>query len=56
MAAHFSRMRLTAVPNTPQYEHPLYNSTRKVNNVARGTYDLNVTFGNRPARCAPGAR
>jgi hypothetical protein len=55
MAAHFSRMRLNAVPNTPQFEHPLYNST-EVADVANGTYDLNVTFGNRPARCAPGAQ
>jgi hypothetical protein len=56
MAAHFSRMRLAAaVPNTAQYLNPLYNST-VVSDADRGTYDLNVTFGNRPARCAPGAQ
>jgi hypothetical protein len=55
MAAHFSRMRLAAVPNTTQFEHPLYNSTN-VTDVATGQYDLNVTFGNRPARCPPGAQ
>jgi hypothetical protein len=55
MAAHFSRMRLNAVPNTRQFEHPLYNST-EVTDVSAGQYDLNVTFGNRPARCAPGAQ
>jgi hypothetical protein len=55
MAAHFSRMTLAAVPNTPQYEHPLYNST-VVGDNSTGTYNLNVTFGNRPARCAPAAQ
>jgi hypothetical protein len=55
MAAHFSRMRLNPIGGTAQYEHPLYNST-DVTDVNAGTYDLNVTFGNRPARCAPGAQ
>ncbi|MEJ7607072.1 MAG: DUF1553 domain-containing protein [Bryobacteraceae bacterium] len=51
MAAHFSRLRLAAVPNTKQYEHPLYNST-EVQDAPTGTYDLNTNFGNRPGRCA----
>jgi hypothetical protein len=55
MAAHFSRMRLSGAPNTAQNAHPLYNST-VVSDTPRGTYDLNVAFGNRPARCAPGAQ
>jgi hypothetical protein len=49
MAAHFARTRLTAVPNTPQYQSPLFQST-DVQDVATGTYDLNTNSGNRPAR------
>jgi hypothetical protein len=49
MAAHFSRVRLSGVPNTVQYQNPLYNSTN-VTDAATGTYDLTTTFGNRPNR------
>jgi hypothetical protein len=55
MAAHFSRMRLNGLREATQFQHPLYNST-EVTDVNTGNYDLNVTFGNRPARCAPGAK
>jgi hypothetical protein len=49
MAAHFSRVRLSSVPNAVQYQNPLYNSTN-VTEAATGTYDLTTTFGNRPNR------
>jgi hypothetical protein len=54
MAAHFSRMTLAAVREAQQFSHPLYNSS-VVGDSPTGTYNLNVTFGNRPPRCAPGA-
>ena len=49
MAAHFSRTRLSAVPNTQQYESPLYASTEVTDNPT-GNYALNTTSGNRPSR------
>lgn len=55
MAAHFARTRLTAVPNTPQNQSPLYQSTQ-VTDVETGTYDLNTTSGNRPNRSPIGTQ
>jgi hypothetical protein len=52
MAAFFSRTRWTFRTQLAlQYVDPMYNSG-DVSNATTGQYDLNVTFGNRPARCA----
>ncbi len=54
MASFFSRMRLNRYgQQATQYTDPMYNSA-DVQDATAGQYDLNVTFGNRPARCTNG--
>jgi hypothetical protein len=55
MAAHFSRTRLSVVPNAAQNESPLYQST-EITDVETGAYNLNTTSGNRPNRTAIGTQ
>lgn len=54
MSAFFSRTRWVVNGQNQaarQYTDPSYNST-DILDVATGQYDLNVTYGNRPAHCA----
>jgi hypothetical protein len=54
MSAFFSRMRFSRYTQAAtQYTDPFYNSA-DVQDAVAGQYDLNVTFGNRPARCTNG--
>ena len=51
MSAFFSRMRLNRYgQQATQYTDPLYQSV-DVQDAPGGQYDLNITYGNRPARC-----
>ena len=51
MSAFFSRMRLNRYgQQATQYTDPNYQSV-DVQDAPSGQYDLNVTYGNRPARC-----
>src|SRR5947209_1910274 len=54
MSAFFARTRWTVNGQNAaarQYTDPLFNST-DIYDAASGTYDANVTYGNRPAHCA----
>src|SRR5258708_31894531 len=51
MSAFFSRLNVYHFGNSStQYTDPLYNSNLIGDNTT-GQYNLNITYGNRPARC-----
>lgn len=51
MSAFFSRLNVYHFGNSAtQYTDPLYNSNL-IGDLAAGQYNLNITYGNRPARC-----
>ena len=52
MAAHFARLSFAGIPNLPVSDFHYYS--QNVSERTSGTYDLNTSTGNRPARGAVG--